>query len=262
MDETYQTYLNRVARLSLPASYQSQLQHIQESPKFNHLPDGSFQAASFPGYSVVTPPWEEETGNSDFYTSLQELQRQLYEQLQPDLIVAVPPDSFHLTLADLIWDNAYRDAKRENPEFEQQLKQRIQESFQKYQQAVRGRYPICWHLLGLMIRPRAIAVCLVPKDELSYQRTLELRRAIYQNSGLIALGVEQQYHFTAHITLAYFGEISADLDRDRLANTLLTLNQHALPQDVIPLEVHQAQLRKFDDMLRYYREPDWPVLEL
>ncbi len=261
MDETYQTYLNRVARLTLPATYKSQLQHIQESPKFKLLPDGSRQAVSFPGYTVCTPPWGEVSENSEFYNSLQEIQEQLLQQLAPGLMVAVPPDSFHLTLADLIWDSAYRHAQRENPNFEKHLQERIQESFQKYQQTMARGNPIGWQLLGLMIRPRAIAVCLAPKDEDSYKRMLEFRRLIYQNSGLIGLGIEQQYHFTSHITLGYFGSIAPNLDRDLLANTLSEFNRQSLPLELIPLRIQRAELRKFDDMMRYYREPDWPVLE-
>ena len=114
-------------------------------------------------------------------------------------------------------------------------------------------------MLGLTVMPRAVGVCLVPKDEGSYEQILKFRRTIYQNPNLIALGIEQQYHFTAHITLGYFGNVSPNLDRDRLSNTLFQLNQQWLetPQE---LWVHRAELRKFDDMTRYYREPDWPVM--
>src|SRR3712207_2457399 len=112
-----------------------------------------------------------------------------------------------------------------------------------------------------MLRPRAIAVCLAPHDESSYKRMLEFRRAIYQNPGLIALGIEQQYHFTAHVTLGYFGEIPGQLDRDRTSNTLSELNQQALIEEASTFWIRWAHLRKFDDMMRYYREPDWPILE-
>ncbi|AFZ17767.1 hypothetical protein [Allocoleopsis franciscana] len=261
MDETFQTYLNRVARLTLPATYKSQLQHIQESPKFKPLPDGSRQPVPFPGYSVVTPPWEEESENSAFYTPLQVLQKKLLQELDPGLIVLVPPESFHLTLADLIWDSAFRDRESQNPKFEEQLQVRIEESFQQYQKLLSSGNPICWQLLGIMVRPRAIAVCLAPQDEDSYKRMLDFRRSIYQSSGLIALGIEQQYHFTAHITLGYFGEISPELDRDRLADTLSKLSQEALEEESAPLCVRRVELRKFDDMVRYYRKPDWPILE-
>lgn len=262
MDETYQTYLNRVARLTLPETYKTQLQHIQESPKFKLLPNGSAEAVSFPGYTVCTPTWEEDSAlNSEFYNCMQDIQQQLAGQLDPGLMITVPPESFHLTLADLIWDSAYRAVEQENPHFEKQLQKSIEESFKKYPSSLAIGKPIEWQILGLMIRPRAIAVCLAPKDENSYHRMLELRRCIYQNSGLIGLGIEQQYHFTSHITLGYFSKIAADLNRDHLGQTLLHFNREVLPMELIALYVQQAQLRKFDDMMRYYRQPDWPVLQ-
>ena len=261
MDETFQTYLNRVARLALPADYLSQLQNIQESPKFKPLPDGDRQAVAFPGYSVITPPWGEDPKNTEFYTPLQTLQAQLVQELDPGLLVPVPPESFHLTVADLIWDSAYRNAVSENPDFESQLRDRIEESFRYYQQSVTSSSQIRWQLLGLMIRPRALTVCLIPKDEQSYDQILQLRRSIYQNSDLIALGIEQQYYFTAHITLGYFGEISPDLKRDRISDTLVAFDQQWLETEPQIMMIHQAQLCKFDDMTRYYREPSWPILE-
>ncbi len=89
-----------------------------------------------------------------------------------------------------------------------------------------------------------------------------LRRMIYQNPDLIALGIEQQYNFTAHITLGYFGEAAAAADRDRLSESLIHLNQQWIgAENLHEIWVHRAELRKFDDMTRYYRQPDWAVLE-
>ncbi|NET61515.1 MAG: DUF1868 domain-containing protein [Symploca sp. SIO2E6] len=244
-----------------PTAYQSQLQHIRESPKFVPLPDGTREAAPFPGYTVITPPWEEDLENSEFYGCLKELQEKLLQQLDQGLIVTIPPDSFHLTLADLIWENAYRERQAENPEYEEQLRQQIAASFDKYQLSKPKNNPISWQLLGLMVMPRAIAVCLAPNNEDSYEQIKQFRRSIYQNRGLIGLGVQQQYHLTAHVTLGYFGEIPPNLERDRLSNILSELNIQALPQEAIAFSIQRAELRKFDDMTRYYREPEWPVLE-
>ncbi|HLO48229.1 MAG TPA: DUF1868 domain-containing protein, partial [Kamptonema sp.] len=222
-------------------------------------PGGGREPVTFPGYTVTTPPWGEESENAAFYASLDECQQTLVKQLDVGAIVPVPKDSFHLTLADLIWDSAYRDAIK-NPEFEGQLRSRIGECFASYKQTMAGAPPIRWMVLGLMVRTRAIAVCLAPSDENSYKQILEFRRSIYQNSDLIALGIEQQYHFTAHVTLAYFGEIESGINRDRFCNVLSELNDKWLdvPQEIW---IHRVELRKFDDMTRYYREPDWPVLE-
>ncbi|HIK26889.1 MAG: DUF1868 domain-containing protein [Oscillatoriaceae bacterium SKW80] len=259
MDDTYQTYLNRVARMTLPESYQSGVQHILPSTKFKLQPDGSWQAAPFPGYSAITPPWEDDPANHTFYNNLQQCQAELLQQLDEGLLVPVPPESFHFTLADLIWDGAYRHAS-EKPDFDEKLRAQIAESFRQYQSPPAPQ-PIHWQLLGLMLMPRAIGVCLVPRNEYSYEQLVQFRRLIYQNPGLIALGIEQQYHFSAHITLGYFGEIKPDLDRDRLSSILCKFNDRWLEAEPQEIWVHHAELRKFDDMTRYYRQPDWPILE-
>ncbi|NWF61519.1 MAG: DUF1868 domain-containing protein [Fischerella sp.] len=262
MDDNYQTYLNRVARMTLPEAYGIQVQHIQESSKFQPTPDRERQAVPFPGYTVITPPWEDETENSAFYTQLQGYQQELLQlPVGCDLIVPVPAASFHLTLADLIWDSAFYDACEKKPEFEQQLRSCFAEIVQQYQQSMtRAVHPVRWQTLGLMVMPRAVGICLVPQDESCYEEIVNFRRAIYQNSNLIALGIEQQYHFTAHITLGYFGEVPPQLDRDRLATMFSQLNQQWLLNSPEFL-IHRAELRKFDDMTRYYRGVDWPVLE-
>lgn len=262
MDETYQTYIERVARLTQPATYRTQLENIQESPKFAPQPDGIRRATPFPGYSAITPPCKEDPINGEFYHRLQASQQQLLAQLEPGVLVPVPPESFHLTLADLIWNGAYRDAVKENPRFAEQLKACIADSFHKYERSAAKGTLVQWQVLGLMIRPRAMTVALIPKDEASYRSVLELRRTIYQNAELIKLGIEQQYYFTAHVTLGYFAEIKPDLDRDRLCDLLAHFNETWLESNPQILKIKRVELRKFEDMTRYEREPDFPVVEL
>lgn len=261
MDESFQTYLNRVARLTLPDTYESTIQHIQESPKFQPQASGERKAVPFPGYTVITPPWAEDADDSVFYSNLKASQERLVEQLGADVLVALPPDSFHVTLADLIWANAYRDAVAGNPQFEEQLHQAIAQSFANCKASLDQSPGIRWQVLGMTIMPRALAVCLIPENEKAYEQILQLRRSIYQNPALIALRIEQQYHFTAHITLGYFGDVSLKSDlSDRLIPVLNELNRQwqDTPQS---LEIKQAELRKFDDMTRYYRQPNFPVFE-
>ncbi len=245
-----------MARLTLPATYQAQLQNIQQSPKFQ---DG--KAVSFPGYSVISPPRKEDEENSAFYSHLEASQQQLWQQLVPDLLTPIPPDSFHVTVADLIWENAYQEAVKANPYFDRQLQAGIQDSFKQYQPS-----PVSevgqWQLLGLLVFPRALAVGLVPKDEAAYEAMLQLRRAIYQNSDLITLGIEQQYYFTTHITLGYFSEIPSDLDRDHLATVLANFNDRWLESEPQILSLRQVQLRQFTDMTCFKRDSDWAMVNL
>ena len=260
MDDTYQVYINRVARTTLPEAYQSQVQYIQPSPKYYRNEAGQIQPTAFPGYTVISPPWLDDDQNAGFYGHLANYQQQVLERLEPNLVVPVPAQSFHFTLADLIWASAYRDAT-EDPKFEQQLHDRVAESFQKSQSGIQSEKPVFWQIIGLFLRTRAIGVCLVPKDEDAYNRVVELRRRIYQNPNLIALGIEQQYNFTAHITLGYFGAEAATADREQLAQQLIQLNEWWLETDAQEIWVHRAELRKFEDMTRYYREPNWPTIQ-
>ena len=258
MDENYQTYLNRVMRMTLPETYRSQVQHIQESPKFQQHPVKGWQPTNFPGYTVITPCGVADCENAALYDRLKPLQAQLMRQLG-ELLLAVPSKSFHMTLADLIWDSAYRHAS-ENPDFEGQLCDRIADSFQQ-SQAISRNKPIRFQALGLMVMPRAIGLCLAPTDEESYDRALKLRRAIYQNPDVIAIGIEQQYYFTPHITLGYFGNVEAGVDSDRLSKALNDFNQQWVDGQPQEFWVHRAELQKFDNMTHYYREPDWAAFE-
>ncbi len=259
MDENYQTYLNRVMRMTLPDTYRSQVQHIQESPKFQHHPDHGWQTTEFPGYSVVTPCGAADHENAALYDRLTAFQAQLVQQLGENLLLPVPPKSFHMTLADLIWDSAYRHAS-ENPDFETQLRDRIANSF-KQSQPLSQNKPLRFQALGLMVMPRAIALCLAPTDEESYERALKLRRAIYQNPEVIAIGIEQQYYFTPHITLGYFGDVSAAANPDRRGQTLDELNQQWVDGQPQAFCVYRAELHKFDNMAHYYRESDWATFK-
>lgn len=261
MDESYHTYLNRVAKMTLPATYESQVKNIQESPKFRLLADGSREPVSFPGYSIITPPGAADPDNAGVYTELAACQQHLVKQLEPDLLVLVEPASFHFTLADLIWDSAYRMAVDAKPDFESKLFDRIEDSFKIYQNSIVETKPIRWQIMGLTVRPRAIEVSLVPKDEYSYNQIIAFRRAIYQSSSLISLGIEQQYYFTAHTTVAYFGNVNQEIDRARLSTTLQEYNMHWLdhPQEIL---LAQGQLRQFSDMYTYERKAHFPIVQL
>jgi hypothetical protein len=260
LDENFQTYLNRAMRMTLPETHRTQVQHIQESPKYELNSAGELQAMPFPGYTIITPPGKEDVAeNYPLFTVLEHTQKQLAEQLGADLFALVPASSYHVTLADLIWNGAYRHAIAE-PTFEAQLQKRIRDIFEECGPIHEGK-SIQFQVLGLMVMTRALAVCLAPADEHSYDRILKFRRALYQNHDLIGLGIEQQYYFTPHITLGYFGTAPAEGQRLKMGDLLIELNQQWLDQEPQLYRVARAELRKFDDMTSYYRESDWAVFQ-
>lgn len=260
MDENFQTYLNRAMRLTLPETYQSQVQHLQESAKFRPDPEKNRQPVPFPGYSIISPPMQDDSENQGFYAELGAYQQQILTVLGDQLFIPVPKESFHLTLADLIWDSTYRHASEENPDFDAQLQAQSAQIFQQSKELTENR-PLQFQILGLMVMTRAIGVCLSPTNPHSHDRLLKFRSNIYQTRELMALGIEQQYYFTPHITLGYFGEIPPSDQLSQLSDRFDALNQRWIGKDPQEFQVQRAELRKFDDMTHYYRQPGWPVLE-
>ncbi len=260
MDENFQTYLNRAMRMTLPDAYRTQLQNIQESPKFASQPDQGFVPTNFPGYSIITPSkGDESPENQALYDLLEQAQTQVLDEFGTAVFAPVLPDTFHLTLADLIWDSAYLHAK-EDPAFETQLQTQLAQIFQECQSIGEDK-PIPFQVLGLMLMPRSIGACLAPIDEISYARILKFRRAIYQNHSLMGLGIEQQYYFTPHITLGYFGSVPSSEKCSQLIDRLAQFNQRWQTETPQVFKVHQVELYKFDDMSHYYREKDWATFK-
>lgn len=260
MDENYQTYLNRAMRMTLPETYRAQAQNIQESPKYQLHPEQGFQALPFSGYTIITPPGHEDAPeNHSLFSGLEAFQSQLGQRLGSTIFAPVPPSSFHLTLADIIWSDAYRHAAQDAT-FETQLQRRIAAIFQECAPISEGK-AVRFQVLGLMVMTRAIAACLAPTDEASYERILKFRRALYQDRDLIGLGIEQQYYFTPHSTLGYFASVPPVEERETLGDVFESLNQTWLDSEPQMYSVFRAELRKFDDMTHYYREPDWAVFK-
>ncbi|MEL6930796.1 MAG: DUF1868 domain-containing protein, partial [Cyanobacteria bacterium J06600_6] len=177
-----------------------------------------------------------------------------------DFFIPLPATSFHFTLADLVWDESYRQLVKDNPNFDKELQQQVAASIDEYQ-AESDNQPIAWQLWGVITRPRAIMASLVPQDQRSYESVIKLRRALYQSSGLVGLGIEQQYDLTAHITLGYFDSIPDSLNRDRLCIILSQINDRLVESQLPEFTIGQAQLRKFEDMVQYNRESDWAVVK-
>jgi hypothetical protein len=255
LNETYQEYINRIVPLTLKTTLEGQLHHIQKSAKF----EGG-KPVAFPGYTIMTPPFNEDGDNQDFYKSLQDCQEQLVQQLDSELFIAIPPESLHLTVADLLWDNTYLAGVKENPDFENILKQEVDSCFHKHRESQSFDNPIELQLLGLTVFPRAVAMCLVSKSESDYLHIMNIRQAVYQNRSLIALGVQQQYRFVGHVTLGYFGEVNPESDGDRLLEIINKINEQWIDKETPTLKIRRIQLRKFDNMVNYYREANWPEI--
>lgn len=262
MDDQYQTYINRVVAMTRSEHHQSQWPLIQSSPKFRPPTQPgatAWEAVPFPGYTIVTPSGSEDKANPRFYKALGELQVKLADLIPSPFGLALPPESFHFTLADLVWDRSYLQAIAANPTYEPQIQGAIAQTFAQQAPQVSQGQPILLQVMGFVVMTRAIGLCLAPHTESDYERLVGVRRSVYQSPHILALGIEQQYHFTAHITLGYFGQLPDTIDPLPLSQGLEQLT-HDFLETCPEFTIDQVELRKFDNMTHYFREPDWPVL--
>lgn len=256
MDDQFQAYVNRVVSSTQLDCYRQQLPLIHSSPKFQKGPNGDCQPVAFPGYSIIAPPAGEDPINDVYYQSLADCWQRLTALLPEGLVIPLPVESLHITLTDLIWNTNFLAASQD-PTFEVKLRSELTDILAEVTAELGA---VRLQTVGLMVMPRAIGVALIPETEAAYNRILELRRSIYQYPSILGLGIQQQYHFTAHITLGYFDGIPGDLAIDEIADRLMEINRYSLatlPEFVI----ERAELRYFADMMAYSREPDWPTFQ-
>ncbi|WP_241735296.1 DUF1868 domain-containing protein [Cyanobacterium stanieri] len=242
--------------MTAPINYEQQIKNIQSSPKFSGQ-----KPVNFPGYTIITPPHGESNHNQEFYKKLAHTQRQLVEGLGADFFVALPADSFHITLADLIWDDIYLNAVKDKPNFDQLLISKIENIFKDYKTVYKESKPFEFDVLGISIFPRAIAVCLAPTEKF-YESIIKLRQLIYQDEEIVDLGIEQNYEFAAHVTLGYFGDVSDDFDYHKVQSVVTEINDQWLENSPSNFIVEQFELRKFTDMTNFIRQDDWAMMKL
>ena len=256
MNISYQGYVNKVIQTTLTTNYQQQLKFIQSSPKFSQG-----KAMPFPGYTIMTPPQKEDIYNDGIYQSLIELQNQLHTQLEPDFFVPLPPETFHVTVADLIWNKEYLNAVKEKEHFEQSLITQIDHIFTESAKEIEQITNLDLEVIGISIFPRAITVCFIPTEE-SYEPLMKIRQLIYQNEQIINLGIEQHYDFIGHVTLGYLQQVSEDLDRNKVGSIITEINNQWIANDLPMFNIKQWELRKFEDMVTYIRQPEWARINL
>lgn len=251
-DDSFPEYQTKAKRLVTDEVILNNVSRLKPAERFNGT-----EPRIYPGYTIITPPFEDELNaeNNSAYEKLARVQKELLKQSGNSIFTPVPSSSFHLTIADLISGSRFVEQQRVNG-WEDRLRDRIGEIFH------RAESPTGASLLvsGLSLFTSVIVAIISSEDRSGYEQLINVRNMIYQDGELKALGVRKApFSFIGHITLAYV-EAKPDIQSATSLSRLLSqFNLHAF-SNPLPLKVIQAELRKFNDMSRYYRQETWPVL--
>lgn len=216
---------------------------------------GLWEPEDHPGYTIITPTFEDDSDNVETYTTLGAIRDILLERIVFSKCVPSPVASIHLTIADLIAGKAYKNGIMNTKE--QELLQVLSSVFS--QLILPGL--IRMEVRGVSLFTQGFVIALVGAvDENGYMRLTSLRDVIYRDERLKNLGVVRKFKLTGHLTLAYIEETLSEQDQNQLAETLITLNKQFFATP-LPLNIARAEVRKFDNMTRFYRQREWPVFE-
>ncbi len=249
-------YNNRIESLLTETTLRQRAGEIKPpAGRFMRKDTGEWTPLEHPGYTIITPPFEdeEEEDNVQTYETLRDVQQFILERLNPLQYAPAPEAPLHFTISDLVSGDTYK--KRVDGPQEQSFLIALASCFDELN--LRGA--IKMNVLGVSLFLGGFVIALVGAyDEQSYKRLMLFRNAIYEAERLKNFGVLRKFKFTGHITLAYIeSELSAK-DRTRLAKTLVDVKERFF-DNPLPLNVVRADVRKFDDMSRFYRCEGWPV---
>ena len=253
-------YHARVAQAVSEGGLRAALAGLKRSEKY--LPSGA--PAPFPGFTLMTPPGAQDPLQSELYQRLTGLQRALARSLGEGRLSLLPPESFHLTVADLFAAEAAQAAGRqlsapgapEEPRSpgelfpgEMLLGRRLLSWFQREIPALSSPLPWRWEVAGLALFEHALVLLFRPSRERDYQQLTELRETIYGSPELAALGLRAPRPLMAHITLAYYQSLPPLEERLSSWVGKISATQQRLQGSLFQLE--RARLCRFSSMEDY-----------
>ena len=225
--------------------------------RFMREETGVWEPLEHPGYTIITPPFEDEgeAVNVKTYARLGDVQQFILENLGLAQYAPAPITSLHLTVADLVAGGRYKE--RVAGAREEELRAELASCLAEFER----QGTIYMHVVGVSVFAAGFVIALLGfRDEPGYRRLMSFRDSLYEHAGLKGLGVERTFKFAGHITLAYAeGELGAS-GRSRLARTLIDVKDRYFAQPLL-FNVTKAQVVKFDHLSRFYRKQGWPVLE-
>lgn len=255
MEKNYLQYVSQTKSLLTPEGLWENIRRLRPLGHFIKDPEGRWQPLHYPGYTLITPVFPDETVNIKTYCILGDIQQILFRDLNPAKVVPAPLSAFHATIARLISGTDYENRMRNgrNGEFLNEMAAVLSD--------IPVLKPVKMEFRGVSVSPNGVIMALLdPATEDDYQRLIALRKYIYANKPLQNLGVEPKRLFLGHVTLAYIEDVFNWEDQKTLMELLTALNERFF-QSPPPFEITRAEVRRFENYLSFVREDNWPCYQ-
>lgn len=261
--------INNITELSFGDYQQRQLQHVtieglladvqlaKKSNKFifdNH----QWHKLAYPGYAIVSL-LKNNAGNEKLAQKLWCYQYQIIQgnNLQ-DCIYALPKDSFHQTIANTLSGDRFLNNIRLKG-IENDYPKYVNEAFSNVSNPDIP-HPIQMKIVGISVFGSSLGVLGVFENVNDYERILIFREDFYSNVKLASLDIKLTRPFIGHITLGYFGAELNEINKIKLHESLVKINQDIAQQNLV-FNISNAELCKYDELSVFDSLPGFPKFQ-
>lgn len=253
MELDYADYIGYAQNAIKNETIRQAVDQVETLGQFKKNAGDFWEPAAYAGYTMITPTFGDDAANRDSLNKLLMVKRELSDTINPSKIVEAPNTALHMTLARLVSGETFEKNR---------LSIRENEFFNVFTQLFNTL-----HIAGLMkfeikglvvFRQGVVAAVVSPAGEDDYKSLQLFRDSVYSNEELIRFGVERRRGFHGHISLFYIEEELSGGEKDVLAGAITEANRTCFSKP-LPYTVAYAQIRKFDNFLRFYRGDNWPV---
>ncbi|HEX9060207.1 MAG TPA: hypothetical protein VF941_08495, partial [Clostridia bacterium] len=224
--------------------------------KFTKSSPFTWEPVCYPGYTLITPTFPNDTDNLDSYFTIIKIKGELSEELGVSKYVEAPSSALHMTVARLISGNSFREnleGVREN-EFIEAVK-----ALSKCNKVNGG---LKFEIKGVTVFPSGVVAALISTSyEDDYNSLQSFRDIIYNDTTLGRFGVERKRRFSGHITLFYVEDDLENEEKEKLIDAVTETNSKYFKKPV-PFTIKRAELRRFNNFMEFHWDESMPFLEL
>ncbi|MCX7709149.1 MAG: hypothetical protein N2484_04800 [Clostridia bacterium] len=252
MEKKHSEYLQHIDQMVSDVQIEENATKITPFGKFKLNPCNLWLPVSYPGFTLITPTFEHDKENNVPFLRLCEAQRflKLFNSMK---LAPAPTSAFHMTIARLISGDEYKNKLTVRKEA------LFLDTFHKLFNHSAFSGTLTMEIKGLSVFPQGVIAAMVsPTSEETYSRLQHFRNFIYGNEVLVSLGVERKRSFSGHITLAYIEDDLSSDEKTVLADLVTKINKICFSKPLRYI-INQAEIRKFNDFSRFYRDEHWPV---
>lgn len=225
-----------------------------------------YRPVEYQGITIISPPYEDapalDTTTKETYRLIQLIQEELLNKFMANqivrpgtnlpLIAAVPPTTFHFTLADLIYAEKYTLFMRGQPA-ENLFLERLEIILQAAARSA-GNTALRFRLAGIIIRGGGVILIRVsPQTQSDYLNLLQFRKTIYDDPELQELGLVKSGDFFGHLTLGYLPEVFTEEQFEKALQIVADLNKKHFENKPNLYEINTdcADVRYFPNITDY-----------